>query len=84
MPKLMPSPIADIQKPLERMEEALVEVRTEVERLSKVENEIAAGFEATCERLDRVVALLEAEAAARLAVKPAAKATAVRKGRAAA
>ena len=60
-----------------------MEVRTEVERLSKVEREIAAGFEATCARLDRVVSLLEAEAAARLSAQPAAKATAVRKGRAA-
>ena len=62
MPKLMPNPIGDIQKPLERMEEALVEVRTEVERLSKVENEIAAGFEATCQRLDRIAELLESQA----------------------
>jgi len=77
MPKLIPNPVADIQKPLERMEKALVEVRNEVERLSKVENEISAGFEATCKRLDRIVALLEAEAAAN---KPAS----VRKGRAAA
>ena len=64
MPKLMPNPIGDIQKPLERMEEALVEVRTEVERLSKVENEIAEGFVATCERLDRIADLLEAQAMA--------------------
>jgi len=35
MSKLLPNPIGDIQKPLERMEEALVEVRNEVERLSK-------------------------------------------------
>ncbi len=77
MSKLLPNPIGDIQKPLERMEAALVEVRTEVERLSKVENEIAAGFEATCERLDRIAELLEAQA---VSAKPAA----VRKGRAAA
>jgi len=63
MPKLMPNPIGDIQKPLERMEEALVEVRTEVERLSKVESEIAEGFVATCARLDRIADLLEAQAA---------------------
>ena len=68
MPKLMPNPIADIQKPLERIEEALVDVRTEVERLSKVEGEISKGFAATCKRLDRIVALLEAEAAAQPAV----------------
>ena len=79
MPKLMPNPIGDIQKPLERMEEALVEVRTEVERLSKVESEIAAGFEATCERLDRVIALLEAEAAARLAGRRTARGAPPRK-----
>jgi len=76
MARLMPNPIAEIQKPLERMEEALVEVRNEVERLSKVESEIAEGFAATCERLDRIAELLEAQAAA----KPAA----VRKSRAAA
>lgn len=68
MPKLIPNPIGDIQKPLERMEEALVEVRTEVERLSKVESEIAEGFVATCERLDRIAELLEAQAAAQPAV----------------
>ena len=77
MPKLMPNPIGDIQRPLERMEEALVEVRTEVERLTKVENEISEGFAATCKRLDRVIALLEAQAVV-------AKPSAVRKGRAAA
>ncbi|HZI91508.1 MAG TPA: hypothetical protein VFD31_07770 [Thermoleophilaceae bacterium] len=76
MPKLMPNPLGDIQKPLERMEKALVEVRTEVERLSKVESEISTGFDATCERLDRIVELLEAQAAPRPAV--------ARKGRAAA
>ena len=63
MPKLMPNPIADIQKPLERIEEALVDVRTEVERLSKVEGEISKGFAATCKRLDRIIDLLEAQAA---------------------
>ena len=68
MPKLMPNPLGDIQKPLERMEKALVEVRTEVERLSKVESEIADGFVATCERLDRIAELLEAQAATRPAV----------------
>lgn len=76
MPKLMPNPLGDVQKPLERMEEALVEVRTEVERLSKVESEIAEGFAATCERLDRIAELLEAQAATRPAV--------ARRGRAAA
>jgi len=65
MPKLMPNPIGDIQRPLERMEKALVEVREEVERLSKVESEIAEGFAATCERLDRIAELLEAQAVAK-------------------
>ncbi|MEK6228511.1 MAG: hypothetical protein AABM31_04180 [Actinomycetota bacterium] len=68
MPKLMPNPLSDVQKPLERMEKSLVEVRTEVERLSKVESEIAEGFAATCERLDRIAELLEEQAAARPAV----------------
>ena len=34
-----------------------------MERLTKVEREISEGFAATCERLDRVIALLEAQAA---------------------
>lgn len=77
MSKLIPNPLGDVQKPLERMEKSLVEVRTEVERLAKVEREISEGFAATCQRLDRVIELLEAQAA------PQSAAT-TRKGRAAA
>lgn len=78
MPRLMPNPIGDIQKPLERMEQSLIEVRTEVERLTKVESEISEGFAATCKRLDRIVELLEAQAAS------TPSATVARKGRTAA
>ena len=64
MPKLMPNPLADIQKPLQRLEEALADVSGELGALEQIERELAEGFRATCERLDRIADLLEAQAVA--------------------
>ncbi len=73
MPKLMPNPIGDIQKPLANMEgtlvevrdklDALIEVRDKLDRLADIEREVSEGFAATCKRLDRIADLLEAQAA---------------------